>query len=211
MESEKLIDFRLYLITDGKLFADKSLLLTAVEEALKSGVRAVQLRERDITIKELSAMAYKMRELTRKYDAKLFINDRVDIALVAEADGVHLGQNGMPAYAVRRVVQDRLLIGVSAHSVGEAVAAEKDGADFITIGPVYHTPSKLKYGKPVGINTVKKVKSGVAIPAFAIGGIKPDKVNEVIKAGADGVALISAILGSDNIKDKTEEFMRLLK
>ncbi len=140
MKRDELIDFKLYLITDRKLVTRHLSLVTAVEEALKGGVKALQLREKDLGTRELLDMAYRMRELTGKYRAKLFINDRVDIALSVEADGVHLGQKSIPAYAVRKIVKDKFMIGVSAHSIEEAKQAEKEGADFITLGPVYKTP-----------------------------------------------------------------------
>ncbi|MEW6001703.1 MAG: thiamine phosphate synthase [Nitrospirota bacterium] len=207
----KQLDFRLYLITDRKLFASQDLLFTAVEEALKGGLWAIQLREKDFDLRDLLSIAYGMRELTKDYKAKLFINDRVDIALAVKADGVHLGQKGMPAPAAKKIIQDKMMIGISTHSPDEAMKAEKDGADFITLGPIYQTSSKIKYGEPIGIDTLKKVRAKISIPIFGIGGIKLDKVKEVMKAGADGVALISAIFTSHNIKKTTEEFLRLLR
>ncbi|MDP2754005.1 MAG: thiamine phosphate synthase [Nitrospirota bacterium] len=205
------IDIRLYLITDRRLFTSHGSQFTAVEDALKGGLKAVQLREKDLGPRDLLNMAYMMRDLTEQYNARLFINDRVDIALAVKADGVHLGQNSIPVHAVRKISGNKLLIGVSTHSIDEAIEAEKDGADFITLGPIYRTLSKLKYGKPIGINILKEVRAVVSIPIFAIGGIKLDKVEEITEAGADGVALISAILTAKNIKETTEEFMRLLK
>ena len=205
-----MIDFKVYLITDRKLFADSNEIFAAVEQALKGGVKAVQLREKDLGIRELLEMAYKMREITKKYKAKLFINDRVDIALAVGADGVHLGQSSMPPSAVRKISGNKLIIGASTHNIDEAKKAERGGADFITLGPVYKTPSKLKYGRPIGIDALKKVKSRVSIPVFAIGGIKEDKVKEVMGAGADGIALISGILGAKSIGKKTREFLKLL-
>jgi len=209
--NDELINFKLYLITDRKLFSDNSSLFTAVEEALRVGLKAVQLREKDLGTRELLDMAYRMRELTRAYKAKLFINDRVDIALAIEADGVQLGKESIPAHAVRKTFEDKLMISVSTHSLDEALEAERGGADLITFGPIYHTPSKIKYGEPIGIETLKKVKAKILIPIFAIGGIKLDKVREVKEAGADGVALISAILTAENIKETTKEFLRLVK
>ncbi|MCG2813194.1 MAG: thiamine phosphate synthase [Thermodesulfovibrionales bacterium] len=215
MKRDELIDFKLYLITDRKLVTRHLSLVTAVEEALKGGVKALQLREKDLGTRELLDMAYKMRELTDKYGAKLFINDRVDIALSVEADGVHLGQKSIPPHAVRKAVNasrithhaSRFLIGVSAHSIEEAKQAEKEGADFITLGPVYKTPSKLRYGQPLGVDIIRKAKDEISIPVFAIGGIKKDRIKEVIGAGADGIALISGIFGARNVRDKTEEFL----
>ncbi|MBI5212980.1 MAG: thiamine phosphate synthase [Nitrospirae bacterium] len=205
-----LVDFKLYLITDRKLFTNDYSLFTAVEEALKAGVRAVQLREKDLPTRELLYMAYKMRELTEKYGARLLINDRVDIALCVDADGVHLGQASMPVYAVRKVVGDKMMIGVSTHNLDEASIAEKEGADFITFGPVCHTPSKLKYGEPVGTEALKKVSEKISIPIFAIGGIKFDNARDVINAGADGIAAISGILGDNDIKLAVEKYLKIL-
>lgn len=211
MNLRQKIDFNLYLITDRKLFTDNSLLFSKVEEALKAGVKAVQLREKDLGIRELLDMAYKMRELTKKHRAKLFINDRVDVALAVEADGVHLGGQSIPLSAARKIAQNKLMIGVSTHSIDEAVNAEKQGADFVILGPIYETQSKLEYGKPLGIDILNKAEKKVSIPVFAIGGIKADRVKEVISAGADGVAVISAILNSKNVQEDTEKFLRLLK
>ena len=204
------VDFRLYLITDRKVLSSHFSLLSSVEEALKGGVKAVQLREKDLGTRELLDMAYKMREITNKYKTKLFINDRVDIALSVEADGVHLGQNSIPPHAVRKIAKGKFMIGVSAHSIEEAKQAEEGGADFITLGPVYKTPSKLKYGQPLGVDIIRKAKAEISIPVFAIGGVKQFRIKEVMDAGADGIALISGILGAKDIKEKTGEFLRLL-
>jgi len=211
VKSEQSIDFRLYLVTDRKLVPPHFSLLTAVREALKGGVRAIQLREKDLGTRELLKLAYKMRDLTKKYNAMLFINDRVDIALAVGADGVHLAQNSIPADAVRKAVHaSRFLIGVSTHSLKEAKEAEKAGADFITFGPIYRTPSKLKYGRPLGINALMKVSKGVRIPVFAIGGVKAKRINNLISAGAYGVAMISEILGASAIREKTKELINVM-
>lgn len=209
--NNKIIDFRLYLITDRKLIKHYASLITVVKEALKGGARAIQLREKDLGTRELLKLAYKMRELTKKYNAKLFINDRLDIALASGADGVHLTQNSIPVDAVRNAVHaSRFSIGVSTHSLKEAVEAEKKGADFITLGPVYRTPSKLKYGAPLGIEALKKVSKKIKIPVFAIGGVKISKVNELRNAGAYGVAVISEIFRAEDIKVRTEELIKII-
>jgi len=207
---EQLIDFTLYLITDRKLFAAHPLLFSAVEGALRAGVRAVQLREKELPVRELLEMAYNMRELTRKYGARLFINDRVDIALCAEADGVHLGQSGIPVSAVRNMVKEEFIIGASTHSMEEATTAEREGADFITFGPLFETPSKRAYGAPFGVEALREVRERVSIPLFGIGGIKHGNVREVLQSGAFGVALISGILGEADIKGATERYLNML-
>jgi thiamine-phosphate pyrophosphorylase len=178
---------------------------------LKGGVQAVQLREKDLETKRLLSMAYSFRELTSGYRAKLFINDRVDVALAVDADGVHLGGESMPAFAARKAAGEAMLIGVSAHSIEEAKKAGEEGADFVTLGPVFETPSKIKYGKPLGPELFREVTGKISIPVFAIGGIKKERVGSVLESGASGIALISAILGSEDIRSNTEEFMRLLK
>lgn len=210
MISER-IDFRLYLITDRKLLASGYTLPAAIEESLKGGAGAVQLREKDVGTKELLHVAYELRDITKRYRARLFISGRVDIALAVGADGVHLGVSDIPVHAARKAAGDDMLIGASAHSVSEAKKAEEEGADFVTLGPVYETPSKMRYGRPVGLQVVVKVKEEVSVPIFAVGGIKKERVGEVVKAGAYGIALISAVLASENIKSSTEEFVRLLK
>jgi thiamine-phosphate pyrophosphorylase len=205
------IDFKLYLITDRKLFKDRSSLSAALEEALQGGVRALQLREKDLCIRDMLEMAYEMREITKKHGAKLFINDRVDVAKAVDADGVHLGGSGIHPQAARKAAGGSMIIGVSTHSMEQAKNAEREGADFITLGPVYETPAKMRYGAPLGRDIIEKVKDGVSVPVFAIGGIKKERVGEVLKAGACGIALISGILGSGDIYNETKEFMRLLK
>jgi thiamine-phosphate pyrophosphorylase len=124
---------------------------------------------------------------------------------------VHLGRQSIPVHAARKIVGDKLLIGASTHSVDEALEAESEGADFITLGPVYKTPSKAKYGEPIGVEILKKAKAKTTIPLLAIGGINPGNVQEVREAGADGIAVISAILTADNIKTTTEDFLRAMK
>jgi thiamine-phosphate pyrophosphorylase len=195
------------LITDRTLFSDSGSFFESVKGALKAGVKAIQLREKDLSTRELLGMAYRMRVLTSEYRAMLFINDRTDIALCAGADGVHLGQAGLPAYAVRKAAGGRLLIGVSSHSLQEAHIAEKEGADFITFGPLYQTPSKLKYGRPVGLEALNKVAGEIGIPVFGIGGIKRDTIKAVMRSGAGGIALISGILGEADTKTAAGNYL----
>jgi thiamine-phosphate pyrophosphorylase len=208
--SKKNIDFKLYLITDNKLVTRHSSLISAVRKALKGGVKAVQLREKNLETLELLKIADKIRDLTKQFNASFFINDRFDIALAVGADGVHLTQNSIPAAAVRKAVKKKLLIGVSTHSLKEAREAEKGGADFITVGPVYRTPSKLKYGKPIGLDTLQKITSSVSLPVFAIGGVKSSNIKFIKEAGAYGAAMIREVLASNNINRKTRELVNLL-
>lgn len=192
------VDFRLYLITDRKVATRP--LPEAVRLALEGGVRAVQLREKDLPIRDLLTLARELRGMTREFGARLFINDRVDIAMLVEADGVHLGRESMPADAVRKVVGKSMLIGVSTHSLAEAREAQQSGADFITFGPVFETPSKARYGPPVGLDALKSLKDCIDIPYYALGGIENGNMRQAFGARCYGVAMISAILGADDIK-----------
>lgn len=204
-----MLDFKIYLITDRKV-ATKPL-PEAVRLALEGGVRAVQLREKDLPIRALLVLAQELRSITREYGAKLFINDRVDVAVAVDADGVHLGHRSMPPEGARRVVGKDMLIGVSTHSLEEAKAAEAGGADFITFGPIFETPSKAKYGHPVGLDAIKTLIADVSIPIFAIGGIHGGNIQQVILSGAAGVAMISAIFSSPDIRTAASKFAQAEK
>lgn len=204
------LDFRLYLITDRHV--TKRPLIEAVRLALEGGVRAVQLREKDLAVRELLALAREMRQLTREYKAKLFINDRVDVAVAVNADGVHVGVNRIPVHAIRSIVGNGMLIGASTHNKKEALTAQDEGADFITFGPIFETESKKKYGAPVGLDDLRSMNNSINIPIFGLGGIKCGNLIKVVGCGAHGIALISAILAADDIKKaaiNVQEAMRL--
>ena len=203
------IDFNLYLITDRQGCRGRNL-VTVVEEALKGGVKAVQLREKDLSSRELYQLAQEMRDITSRYGARLFINDRIDIALAVDADGVHLGHGSIPIQSARQLLGEEKLIGVSCHGRESAVAAQEKGADFITDGPVFHTPSKAPYGSPVGIGSLREVTSRLRIPVFALGGITGRNTRQVIDAGAHGIALISAVIAAENPREEAKKLLALL-
>jgi len=209
MHREKQVDFNLYLITDRRQTGSRRL-TDVVEEALKGGVRGVQLREKDLPSKELYELAFELRKLTDRYNARLIINDRVDIALAVDADGVHLGQNSLPIHRARKILGENMLVGISCHNQVNAIMAQENGADFITFGPVYYTPSKATYGKPVGIDSLELVSHLINIPIFALGGIKLDNIKEVIAAGAAGISLVSAIIAADDPKNEAAEMILML-
>lgn len=198
---------RLYLITDRKLCPNEDL-VPAVKEALDAGVRLIQLREKDLPATRLLELARELRTLTAGYEARLFINDRIDIALISKADGVHLGQTSFSPKDARSIKKNRLLIGVSTHGIEEAKKAEDEGADFITFGPIYPMPSKAGYGVPLGLDMLKKAREAVHVPLFAIGGIGRDRMRDVIDAGADGAALIRAIFTSRDIGKEAAEILK---
>ncbi len=200
------VDFNLYLITDRHQVATGHTLTSAIQSALQGGVKAVQLREKDLSSAALLALARELRTLTHQYDALLLINDHVDVALAVEADGVHLGGHSRPAGLVRRQVGAEMLIGVSTHGREEIRTASELGADFVTFGPVYATPSKAVYGAPQGLNALAEACRNSPLPVFALGGITAERAAEVRAAGAHGIALISAIIASPSPEFATKAF-----
>ncbi len=200
------IDFNLYLITNRHQIAAGHTLLSAIDSALQGGVKAVQLREKDLSATELLPLARELRELTDRYDARLLINDHIDIALAVHADGVHLGGHSLPTDIIRQRIGPDLLIGVSTHSKDEISLAARQGADFVTFGPVYATPSKAAYGAPQGPEALAEACRCSSVPVFALGGITPARAVEVHQAGASGIALISAIIASPDPRTATEAF-----
>jgi thiamine-phosphate pyrophosphorylase len=190
------VDFNLYLITDRKQLPTGRSLVETVESALEGGVRAVQLREKDLSAAELYPLARELRELTARYGARLLINDRLDVALAVEADGVHLGGHSLPVAAARKILGPGKLIGVSTHRPEEATGAQRDGADFVTFGPVYFTPSKAAYGEPVGLGRLTEACATAPLPVFALGGVTLGRLPELRAAGCHRIALISAILAA---------------
>jgi thiamine-phosphate pyrophosphorylase len=203
------IDFNLYLITGRGETLGRNLEFV-VEEALRGGVRAVQLRDKSASTKELYETAYELRRLTSRYGAKLLINDRVDVALAVDADGVHIGAASLPIYKVRRLLGERKLIGVSCHNQVQAITAQEMGADFITFGPVYYTPSKAPFGDPVGVEKLQTVTEMLQIPVFALGGVNYDNCAEVVSCGVRGIALISAILSAPEPRDAARTLLAKL-
>jgi thiamine-phosphate pyrophosphorylase len=186
---------KLYLITDRHQTCGRSL-TDMVRQALEGGVRAVQLREKDLSGAELYRLAVEMRRLTSDFDARLIINDRLDIALAVDADGVHIGVGSLPVETARRVLGQNKIIGYSAHGIDEALYAQAGGADFVTFGPVYATPSKAAYGAPIGVKKLAETAAALKIPVIALGGISQANITEALSADIQGIAVISAILAA---------------
>lgn len=201
-------DFDLYLVTDRHQTHGRDL-LWVLEQALEGGARAIQLREKDFGGRELFILAEKARALTRRYQASLFINDRVDIALAVDAEGVQLGTSSIPIESARRLLGPNKIIGASTHSLEEAQEAAIGGADFILFGPVYFTPSKAAYGAPQGLAALKKIVDKISLPVYAIGGIKPENIVAARRTGVRGVALISAVMSASDPKDATIKILML--
>lgn len=188
------VDFSLYLITDRRSLPAGHDLLATVRLALRGGVRAVQLREKDLTAVEIYPLARELRQLTREFSAKLFINDRIDLALAVDADGVHLGGHSLPVAVARQLLGATRLIGVSTHHPDEIARAAAAGADFVTFGPVYTTPSKLSYGPPLGLEALAAACVNAPLPVYALGGVTAAHLPALRAVGCTHVALIGAIL-----------------
>ena len=195
------LDFTLYLITDRHQVPPGRSLVGTVEAALRGGVRAVQLREKDLSAAELLPLAGELRAATRRYQAKLLINDRIDIALAVHADGVHLGGHSLSVAVARHLLGPERLIGVSTHHPDEIAAAALDGADFVTFGPVFATPSKAAYGPPVGLEALCSACAAAPLPVFALGGIHAGQLPQIQTSGAHGLAVISAIIAARDPED----------
>lgn len=191
--------FRYYLITDRRQCRVELTLPQVVEQACRNGIKAVQLREKDLPAKKLLELARVIRDITSRWKAKLFVNDRVDIAMAVGADGVQCREDGIGPADVKKV-SPGLVAGASVHSVDAALEAELEGADFLLFGPVFRTPSKAPYGKPQGSGKLALVAGSVRIPVFAVGGITPDRLESCFKAGAWGAAGISSIMSAKSVR-----------
>ncbi|MBI3990252.1 MAG: thiamine phosphate synthase [candidate division NC10 bacterium] len=200
----------LYVITDRKQTQGRPL-EEVVEASLRGGARAFQLREKDLEAKDLYELAGHLMQVTRREGATLLVNDRIDIALALDLDGVHLARRSFPTDVARKLLGVGKLIGASCHSLDEALEAEEGGADFLVLGPIYETPSKLPYGPPLGREIIRRVREKASLPIFAIGGIKPQHVPEVLAAGANGVAVISAVMAAPDPMEATQELLRHLQ
>lgn len=190
-----MFDYSLYLVTDRTLSLGRST-VEVVRAAIRGGVSCVQLREKGCSTREFMDEARLLKALLVGTGVPLFINDRLDVALAVGADGVHLGQNDLAIADARRLVGNRMIIGISAESVADAVRAEAEGADYIGASPVFTTPTKTDTAPPLGLDGLRAIRRAVRLPLVAIGGIDADNAAQVLRAGADGLAVVSAIVSA---------------
>ena len=200
------IDLSLYLVTDNSEDVDK--FLNTIEEAIKGGVTVVQIREKTADTLDFYNLALKVKEITSKYDVPLIVNDRVDIALAIDADGVHVGQSDMPCDVTRKLIGQNKILGVSAATVNVAEKAESDGADYIGTGAVFPTATKDDADSVTKDELTEIVKS-IDIPVVAIGGINLDNACELNGTGIAGLSVVSAIMSSDNPKKSSQELLNI--
>lgn len=201
------INYRLYLVTDSNLIGERDF-FHCIEEAILGGVTMVQLREKNISSMEFYKKAQKLKALTEKYHVPLIINDRLDIALSIDADGLHIGQDDLPLAVARRIFGDNKIIGVSVSNIEEAKEAEAGGADYLGVGAMFPTDTK-KDARHVSLDELRRIKSAVKIPVIAIGGLNESNTPKTIDTGIDGIAIVSAILGKPDIRKTSKTFLEL--
>ena len=200
----------MYLILDESSRCQSSL-VEVLKQAGEAGVRLVQYRNKQENMREMYEQALSLRKEAGKWGMRFIVNDRCDLAQAVDADGVHLGQSDLPLAMARTIMGKDCLIGISTHRPEEVLAATKDGADYLGFGPIYSTRTKTNHEPIVGVQGVQSVRSMTTLPIFAIGGITAETVPNLIAAGADGVAVASAILGASHIQSALQSFVSAFK
>ena len=206
--SSRLKDFGLYLITDSKLTRKNA--IEDVKAAINGGVKIVQYREKEASTKQMIKEAGEIRKICQKNNVLLIINDRIDVAIAVDADGVHLGKEDMPYKHARKLLGKSKIIGLSAHSVKDALQNQKLGADYTSIGPIYHTTTKIPARKPISLESVKQLKNKLKISFVAIGGINNSNIDDVLKAGAKNIAIISGIVAKNDVKGAVNKIIKTI-
>ena len=200
-------DYTLYLVTDRQLMSCDSL-TEAVEQAILGGCTMIQLREKELSSLEFYNQAVAVKQVTDKYHIPLIINDRIDIAMAVQATGVHIGQHDLPAAAVRKVIGENMLLGVSASSIAEAIQAQQDGADYLGVGAMFPTGTKTD-AESVSMEELQKIRTAVSFPIVVIGGINKGNAGRFKPMGIDGLAVVSAIIAQSDIKAAAAELKDL--
>lgn len=200
-------DYTLYLVTDRQLMSCDSL-TEAVEQAILGGCTMIQLREKELSSLEFYNQAVAVKQVTDKYHIPLIINDRIDIAMAVQATGVHIGQHDLPAAAVRKVIGENMLLGVSASSIAEAIQAQQDGADYLGVGAMFPTGTKTD-ADSVSMEELQKILAAVSLPIVVIGGINKGNAGRFKPMGIDGLAVVSAIIAQSDIKAAAAELKDL--
>jgi thiamine-phosphate pyrophosphorylase len=203
------VDSSLYVVLDRTAARGRDL-VELLALALAGGSRMIQLREKEWPSGRLLPLAEKLRAACAAAGAAFIVNDRVDLALAVGADGVHLGQDDLPALAARPLLRPGMILGISTHSVEQARAAQADGADYVAVGSMFATTSKADF-QLVGPDLMRKLRGEIRVPLVGIGGITPDNVSEVIRAGADGVAVISAVCAAPDPKAAAARFLTQIR
>jgi thiamine-phosphate diphosphorylase len=209
MKKPSLNDFRLYLVTDPLLNRGYSV-LEQVELALLGGVKIVQIREKKLSTPDYIKLASEVLKLTHTHNAFLIINDAIEVAMAAGADGLHLGQEDISIREARNILGNDTIIGISVKTEDEAVYAEENGADYLAINGVFPTATKEDLGDCVGLEGITRIRGITRLPVIGIGGINLNNCRSVIEAGAHGIAVVTAITMSDNIPQTCRSFLEIM-
>ncbi|MEW6547253.1 MAG: thiamine phosphate synthase [Bacillota bacterium] len=207
--NRKHFDLSLYLVTDRQLARGRPL-EEVVRAAIAGGVTAIQLREKDVTTRDYVALAQALRAITREAGVIFIVNDRLDVALAADADGVHVGQDDMPAALARRLLGPDKILGVTAANEAQARQAQADGADYLGCNAVFATPTKTDTGPPLGLDGLRRLVASVSIPVVAIGGINADNASGVMACGVAGIAVVSAIMAAPDVTAAARELRAIV-
>ena len=202
--------YELYLVTDEKLSLGRGINYI-VEQAVKGGVTMVQLREKELNTRDFISRAIELKNILASYKVPLFINDRIDIALAVKAEGVHIGQNDIPYEYVKKIIPAKMMLGISVETVEQAIEAEKYDLDYLSISPLFFTPTKTDLYREWGIEGLRELRNLSRHRLIAIGGINASNVAEVIRAGADGVAVVSAICSASDPELETRKLISIIK
>ncbi|UCF95549.1 MAG: thiamine phosphate synthase [Desulfobacterales bacterium] len=203
------VDYSVYLVTDRDLSRGRTT-LEIVQAAARGGATCVQLREKKCSTREFIEQAISVKDFLHAQGIALIINDRVDVAQAVNADGVHLGQTDMPLATAQAILRDSMIIGISAESLADAVQAEKGGADYIGVSPIFDTPTKTDTAPPLGLEGLREIRRAVRIPLVGIGGLNQKNAADVIRNGADGVAVVSAIVAADDPEAAARELRQIV-
>lgn len=205
---KKLNDLDFYLVTYSSVSRKGT--FSDVKSAVDAGCKIVQYREKNKSAREMIKEAKKLKQICEG-KAIFLVNDRVDVALAVGADGVHIGQNDISVEDARRLTGPDKIVGLTVHNVKEAIRAEKMGADYVGLAPIYNTDTKEDSGIPCGPETIAQVRKNINLPIVAVGGVNKNNVKEVISKGADSVVSVSAVLSSDDVKKEIGDFIKIIK
>lgn len=204
------MDLSLYVIIDRRMMRGR-LPIQVVREAIAGGVTAIQLREKEMESRDLYNLASSIREVAKKRRVLFLVDDRVDIAKACNADGVHLGEKDLPIKIARKLLGRNKIIGATVRNLSQALKAQREGADYLSLGPIFSTKTRKDLPLPRGLKTITRIKKKIKIPLIAIGGINRNNVARVIRAGADGVAVVSAVVGAENVRKATRELLSRIR
>ena len=204
------MNLELYVIIDRRMIKGKSS-IRVTREAITGGATAIQLREKEMESRDLCHLASSLKKVAKKKKALFIVNDRIDIAQAVDADGVHLGQEDLPIKLARKLLGGNKIIGATVRNLPQALKAQREGVDYLSLGPIFPTRTKQGLPPPRGLKAIIRIKKKIKIPLIAIGGINKNNVASVIRTGVDGVAIVSAVIRAENVREATRELLSRIR